>query len=181
MENNIQQDNLGDLMAANPYTPPRSQVADVGTDEVQEVRIFSTKGRIGRLRYLAYTSAGSFAIMFVAGFVGAFIGASAVPVITLIAYIPLIIFGVMCMIQRSHDMNWSGWMCFLGIIPFVGLIWLFKSGTQGENDYGAPPPPNTTGVKILAFTVPVIAVIGILAAIAIPAYQDYVMRAQQGQ
>jgi len=164
---------------ANPYTPPRSQVADIDSGEVQEVRIFSTSGRIGRLRYLAYTSVATFAIMFAAGFLGALLGPAILPILTLVAYIPMVVFSVMCMIQRSHDMNWSGWMCFLGIIPFVGLIWLFKSGTQGENNYGAPPPPNPLSVKILAFA-PIL-MIGVLAAIAIPAYQDYVERAQASQ
>jgi hypothetical protein len=72
-------------------------------------------------------------------------------------------------------------MYLLALIPFVGLIWLFKSGTPGSNRFGAPPPPNTTGVKVLACIAPAIAIIGILAAIAIPAYQDYVTRAQEAQ
>ena len=168
-------------MAANPYTPPRAEVADVGSDEFQEVRIFSISGRIGRLRYLAYTTGISFAIMFVAGMLGALLGPSLLPVITAIAYIPVIILSIMFMIQRSHDMDWSGWMCFLGIIPLVGLIWIFKSGTQGENRYGPRPPPNTTGVKIVAVVFPLIVIVGILAAIAIPAYQQYQQRVQESQ
>ena len=59
--------------------------------------------------------------------------------------------------------------------------WLFKGGTQGENNYGNPPPPNTTGVKILALLLPIIALIGIAAAIALPAYQQYVNQAQMQQ
>jgi uncharacterized membrane protein YhaH (DUF805 family) len=153
----------------------------VDTGEVQEVRIFSTSGRIGRLRYLAYTTVGSFAIMFIAGFVGALLGPSIIPILVIIAYIPLIVFSVMCMIQRSHDMDWSGWMCFLGLIPLVGLIWIFKSGTQGENSYGAPPPPNPTSVKVLAFAFVPLIILGILAAVAIPQYQSYVQRTQAAQ
>lgn len=170
-------------MSANPYKPPTSNVDDVSTDAVQEVRIFSIQGRIGRLRYLAYTSVGSFAILLaagmLAGILSVFLGPLVTPIIVMLAYIPLIIFSVMMMIQRSHDMDWSGWMCFLSIIPFAGLIWLFKSGTQGENTYGAPPPPNTLAVKILAFAPFVL--IAVLAAVAIPAYQDYVQRVQDMQ
>jgi hypothetical protein len=73
-------------------------------------------------------------------------------------------------------------MILLMIIPFVAFIWLFKAGTQGANRFGAPPPPNTTGVKILGYSFPVLIVLfGILAAIALPAYQDYVRRAQEAQ
>ena len=49
-------------------------------------------------------------------------------------------------------------------------------GTRGANNYGKPPPPNTTGAVVLACIVPVIMIVGIVAAIAIPAYQDYAQR-----
>ncbi len=171
------------MATANPYTPPRAAVADIESsgDSFQEVRIWSASGRIGRLRYLAYTTAGSLLIGLLAGIATAVLGPTLGGTVALLAYIPLLVFAVMTMIQRSHDMDWSGWMCLLGIIPFVGLIWLFKSGTEGENRFGAPPPPNTTGVKILGFALPLIAVVGILAAIALPAYQQYVMRGQAAQ
>jgi hypothetical protein len=57
------------------------------------------------------------------------------------------------------------------LIPLVGLIWVFEAGTRGRNDYGRPPPPNTTAVRLGVFLFPAIMVIGILAAIALPAYQ----------
>jgi uncharacterized membrane protein YhaH (DUF805 family) len=172
--------NWSNIMSANPYTPPRAQVADVGSDEVQEIKLWSAAGRIGRLRYLAYTAAASLIVGAVAAAVGAALGPSG-NIVLLALYVPLLVFSVLTGIKRSHDMDWSGWMLLLSIIPLVGLIWIFKSGTQGPNRFGAPPPPNTTGVKILAFTMPVIAIIGILAAIAIPAYQQYTIRAQQAQ
>jgi uncharacterized membrane protein YhaH (DUF805 family) len=167
-------------MSANPYSPPQAQVADVGSDEVQEVKMWSAAGRIGRLRYLAYTVGASMIVGAIGGAVGAALGPSGA-MVALLLYIPLAVFCILAAIQRSHDMDWSGWMMLLSIIPFVGLIWIFKSGTPGPNRFGAPPPPNTTGVKLLAFVMPAIAIIGILAAIALPAYQQYVLRAQQSQ
>jgi Tfp pilus assembly major pilin PilA len=49
-----------------------------------------------------------------------------------------------------------------------------------------PPPnrltlPNTRAVKILAWVFPAFFVLGIVAAIALPAYQQYVMRAKAAQ
>jgi uncharacterized membrane protein YhaH (DUF805 family) len=167
-------------MSANPYTPPQAQVADIDSDEVQEIKMWSAAGRIGRLRYLAYTSAGSLIVALLAMVLSAALGPAG-GVIALVLYVPLAVFSIMKGIQRSHDMDWSGWMLLLSIIPVVGLIWIFKSGTSGSNRFGASPPPNTTGVKLLAFILPVVAIIGILAAIAIPAYQQYTLRAEQAQ
>lgn len=169
-------------MAANPYEAPQSRVADIAEDvDFQPIKMWSSKGRIGRLRYLAYTFGASMVVGCISAVLTPIVGAETSLVVTLLSYIPLMVFCILAGIQRSHDMNWTGWSILLSIIPFVGLIWIFKAGTNGANDYGGPPPPNTTGVKILAFVMPLIVVIGILAAIAIPAYQDYTERAQQLQ
>jgi len=63
----------------------------------------------------------------------------------------------------------------------LNLVFWFIPGTDGPNRYGAPPPPNTTLAVVAAVIVPMLFVVGILAAIAIPAYQDYVKRAQSAQ
>jgi hypothetical protein len=64
----------------------------------------------------------------------------------------------------------------------VAFVWLLKSGTPGENRYGAPPPPNGTGVIVAAWlTLGIPVIVGILAAISLPAYQNYVMRAKAAQ
>jgi uncharacterized membrane protein YhaH (DUF805 family) len=175
------------MSAVNPYTPPRSEVADVAAaaDGYQNVKIWSAAGRIGRLRYLAYLSIGYLA-MFVVGVIGGVVAGVAsapalVPIAVGIAAIPYVIFSILMLIQRTHDMGWSGWAALLTLIPFVAFIWIFKAGTPGANKFGAPPPPNTLIIKIFGFILPVIGLIGILAAIALPAYQQYTMRAKAAQ
>lgn len=171
----------------NPYAAPRAAVADVYEDEggTQPVKWFSAKGRVGRMRYLArifvaylLLLVGVFGLSMVAGVAGA--GAAA-GVIGFVVLIPYFLFLILLTIQRSHDMGWTGWTVILAFIPFVGLIWIFNSGTQGGNRFGAPPPPNTTLVKIGAFMFPLIMVVGIIAAIALPAYQGYVQKAKAAQ
>jgi hypothetical protein len=54
-------------------------------------------------------------------------------------------------------------------------------GSRGENRFGPPPPPNTWGVRVLGVILPVIALVGILAAIAIPSYKNYTDRARAAQ
>ncbi|HVY24611.1 MAG TPA: DUF805 domain-containing protein [Steroidobacteraceae bacterium] len=168
---------------SNRYSPPQAEVSDitVEAESFQPVKLWSTQGRIGRLRYLAYSIGATFVFAFFVGLLTAIIGKPVVGVVMILAYIPLMLFTLLIAIQRSHDMNWSGWTILLAIIPFVGLIWIFKAGTQGRNDYGDPPPPNTLVVKILGALFPIVMLIGILAAIALPAYQSYVKRAQAAQ
>jgi uncharacterized membrane protein YhaH (DUF805 family) len=173
--------------SANPYQPPRATVADIdrASGEVQPINLWSARGRIGRLRYLAYLAA-SYLLMlpvfFVAGLIMALTNSPFVAMaIYVVAGIVYAVWAVMMMIQRSHDMGWTGWTVLLVLIPFVALIWLFKAGTPGRNEYGAPPPPNTRAVKILAWVFPAFFVLGIVAAIALPAYQQYTMRAKAAQ
>jgi uncharacterized membrane protein YhaH (DUF805 family) len=176
------------MSAVNPYTPPRADVSDVqpGGHEYSQPKVLSASGRIGRLRYLAYLS-GATLVMYLAlaAVVGVGIGMGGggifAAILMAVVYIPYIVLSFMLLIQRSHDMGWTGWTVLLALIPFVGLIWLFKAGTPGPNRFGNPPPPNTTGVKVLGLVLPVIGIVGILAAVALPAYSDYTKRAKAAQ
>ncbi|MFZ2171181.1 MAG: DUF805 domain-containing protein [Methylococcaceae bacterium] len=90
-------------------------------------------------------------------------------------------------VRRLHDTNRSGWWLLIELIPVIGaivlLIFLVQDSQQGDNQYGPNPKPDDKGGSNLAIVVTVVivtmSVIGILAAIAIPAYQDYVERAKQ--
>lgn len=171
---------------ANRFAPPGAQVADVVEHGVgyQPVRLWPPNGRMGRLRLLAYGS-GLYLVLIAAqtllGFAVAMTqsanAALAVGVGTLALYF---VAATILMIQRSHDMNLSGWWSIVAFIPLVGLFWLFKGGTPGANRWGAPPPPNGWGVRILGLILPAVFVFGIVLAIALPAYVDYTKRAQSG-
>jgi uncharacterized membrane protein YhaH (DUF805 family) len=166
--------------ASNPYRAPGAAVADRGIDQYSEVKILSASGRLGRLRYIGYTVG---LTLLIAVFIGVAAGLSAArgvaaqsAVVTGLGYLALIAIQVMLTVQRCHDFNTSGWLSILSIIPLVNLIFWFIPGTDGPNRFGNPPPPNTTGVVILAMILPLIFILGIVAAIAIPAYQDYAKR-----
>lgn len=172
----------------NQYQAPQSQVDRTSVQQYSEPKIFGVNGRIGRVRYIAYSFGVSVLVMLVAMIIAGIIstvlgesGAAIGTVIIGIAYLFLVVYSFMVAIQRSHDFNTSGWLSLLILVPLVSLIFFFIPGTQGENNYGAPPPPNSTGNIIVALIVPVIAIVGILAAIAIPAYQGYVEQARQNQ
>ncbi len=46
-------------------------------------------------------------------------------------------------IRRLHDVNKSGWMLLISLIPLIGWIWIIvlmaTKGDEGENQYGPAP------------------------------------------
>ena len=66
----------------------------------------------------------------------------------------MLVVGFLLTIQRAHDMNTTGWLALLCLVPLVNLLFWFVPGTRGENDYGKQPPPNTVGVIVLACILP---------------------------
>lgn len=161
-------------MSTNPYVAPRAAVDDA-PEEYQPVRVFSVSGRIGRARYLAYTLGISLLLGIVGGALSAAIGEAAIYV----AYGAIFVISIMLTIQRSHDFNTTGWLAPLGLVPLVNLIFLIIPGTDGPNRFGGKTPPNGALTLIAAWIIPVVFVVGIVAAVSIPAYQDYVKRSQQ--
>ena len=55
-------------------------------------------------------------------------------------------------VRRLHDINKSGWLMLLGLIPLVGwiilIIWWAKVGDSTENQYG--PVPETPKADTVA-------------------------------
>jgi len=169
----------------NPYASPKANVQR-GDDpeEFGEIKVFSASGRIGRVRFIGYTF-GMTALIGILMAIAVGVVSLADPTLALVVagvgYIALIVVQILLTIQRSHDFNVTGWLCLISLIPLAVLVFWFVPGTPGENDYGKPPPPNTAGAVILACILPFVVITGMLAAIAIPAYQDYVQRAASAQ
>lgn len=132
----------------------------------------SIAGRIGRLRAMAYSLSvwvpllGAGLLM---AMVGARIGIAGIGV-ALVALVLSILLSLRLMVLRLHDLNLSGkWILLFPVLmgiclalkarsmfEFVAgaylLVWLVLSclvpGTNGSNNYGAPPGPNSTLVKV---------------------------------
>ncbi|MHA6495484.1 DUF805 domain-containing protein [Pseudomonas borbori] len=169
-------------IAASPYAPPQAKVGET-LPEFGALKVFTTEGRVGRLRYLAWSlglmlacipvfaiAAAGFAISEVLG--GLLVG---------VVVIAMMVVAVQIGVQRLHDIGWSGWLFLLNFIPLVGsvlaLLMLVVPGTPAANRFGPPSPPNSTAVKIMAALWLLVPVLGIVAAIALPAYQQYLSRA----
>lgn len=175
------------MSADNPYSTPGAALDD-GTEPTYEPKVFSFNGRIGRLRYLAYGLGVSMLLMFglgiLAGLMGAvgmgdsrgaatFASVGGVAVIALFSIVITIMYGK----RRLNDLGHSGWWSLLLLVPYLQLLpviyLVFFPGSGGANRFGPAPAKNSIGVVILGWAVPLLAIIGIVAAIAIPALHDY--------
>ena len=158
------------------YRPPASNLGDSASDwgapENPPMFGFSLDGRMGRMRVLAY----SFPVMLSLAVVG-IIAAVITPANKVLGLALLAVgmpaslwFCIRLMVLRMHDVNLSGkwlagffamlviggltrnWIMFgvvFAIFWFASLIiYCFIPGTDGENDYGEPPGPNSTLVNI---------------------------------
>lgn len=156
----------------------------------------SPSGRFGRLSYLGWNMLMSFSILIIIGIIAAFspglladpttmTGSSMLATVLIgIAYIVLLYFSFVFTIRRLHDRNHIGWLSLLILVPGINLVFMlyliFAKGDDRSNQYG--PRRNTKGwEKVLAWIYILIFPLAFLAAIALPAYQDYVTRAQQAQ
>jgi uncharacterized membrane protein YhaH (DUF805 family) len=164
--------------AATPYATPKAAVAEA-LPEFGELKFIGIDGRIGRLRYLARLIVlvlASLPLYFIAA---SFLAASETLgwLVTAIVSIAFIAVFTMIGVQRLHDIGWSGWLWLINLIPLIGdvfrLLMLIIPGSTAANRFGSPPPPNSRAVKTLALLWVAIIVLGIVAAIAIPAYMGY--------
>lgn len=149
--------------AASPYAPPRAAVGD-DLPEYATLNVFTIHGRIGRLRYLAWTLVLTVAMLVAGGIIATagFAVATASPTAGMILgsllgfalCVAIIVVSVQIGVQRLHDLGWSGWLYLLNLVPLVNsifpLLLLVLPGNTGANQYGAPPPRNSTAVKVLA-------------------------------
>ncbi len=147
---------------SSPYAPPRANVGE-SLPAFATLKPFSVEGRIGRLRYLAWSMVltlvtlpiiGIFALIAL-GLVGADSTSGLIigGIFAVFLFLALLIVSIMFSVQRLHDIGWSGWLWLLTLVPFVGSFFPFVvmivPGNSVANRYGPPPPPNSTAVKVL--------------------------------
>ncbi|PTS83322.1 DUF805 domain-containing protein [Pseudomonas sp. HMWF032] len=164
--------------ATTPYATPKAAVAEA-LPEFGELKVFTTDGRIGRLRYLAWSMVLMLACLPLFGIAGGFFAASEIlgGLLMVVVGIAVAVVGIMFGVQRLHDIGWSGWLLLVTLVPVVGgvfsLLMFIIPGSTEANRFGPPPPPNSKAVKVLALLWIAMIILGIVAAIALPAYMGY--------
>lgn len=154
----------------------------------------SAAGRFSRLSYLGWNGLLLIAVMLL-GFLCALLLQAVSPgetkslsmpamIILGVVYAAMLYFTFIFTIRRLHDRNHSGWLSLLMLVPFanaiLALYLIFAKGDAHANQFG-PPRAAQAWEKVLGWIYVLIFPIGIMAAIAIPAYHDYAQRAQQAQ
>jgi len=159
-----------------PYAPPQAIVGEPAAEQ-SELRVFTTEGRIGRLRYLAWSMAWMLAALGLVIVISTVFAASAVfgSILAAAAVVGLLLVSVQIGVQRLHDLGWSGWFMLLYLVPVVGnvlpLVIMLLPGNEGANRFGPPQPPNSRAVKILAALWLLFPVVGFMSALVLPTYR----------
>ena len=174
----------------NPYSTPGATL-DNGNLELYQPAVFSFSGRIGRLRYLAYSIGLYLFIGVVIGPIIAILGVAGgdggmgmsmdgggMPILAMAVMVVLFISAFVASIaftkRRLNDLDRTGWWFLISFIPLVGMLFaiylIFFPGSDESNNYGPAPVANSGGVIIFAMLFPAIALIGIVAAIVIPMF-----------
>ena len=169
----------------NPYIAPTADMTMAPSDTVTyQPRVFALKGRIGRLRYFAYamllTMIAIIPYLVFIAMKGA-VAADASP-LKHVLLLPSYAAGILLATRRLADIGHSRWWAVLMPIPFVSIIpflyLVIRPGDEQANAYGLPPCANTRGVVAAAWLLPVVFVVGVMMAVAVPAYQGYVQKAR---
>ena len=176
------------MESVNPYGTPEANLAEQPVEQYNP-KIFSMRGRIGRVRYVAYSMLGNLVLMFAAMLLAIVAvglldlnedSEETMMIFAVVAYIPMVIYSVMVMKRRANDLDRSGWISMLMLVPVVNIIFSFYlllvKGTQGRNRFG-PAPVKNSGIIYFVIVLAAVFMLGIIAAIALPAYQSYIAAA----
>ncbi len=176
--------NEATMSESNPYSAPDAEL-DTGHESLYQPRLFSFNGRIGRMRYLAYSFGISFLLVFIVSFLAAFAGAmgadagsSITGIVAMglfgLIYLAVIVLTIGFAKRRINDLDRSGWWLLTFLIPVVNLLasiyLLFFPGSEGPNKFGPAPAENSIGVLIVGWAIPVLFIAGIAAAVLIPQF-----------
>lgn len=181
----------------NPYQAPDADLSQnpemLGQDTSS---VFSIKGRFGRLSYLAWSLVMT-VVVWLAMLVMSIIagvamgnggGGEAGPLI--VGFLSILVaiggawFGIVFGGRRLHDMNLSAWWLLLMLVPIVSFIFIlvlwFAPGKDVDNRF-APPRETPGWEKVVGWLFPlaIVAFIGLMSAVAIPAYQQYLEEARR--
>jgi len=171
----------------NLYNAPKSDLTSTRRTSPNQSKIFTTIGRIGRLRYLAYTMVCYLALS-VAKVTHEILQKNKVnsdieSVLFELAWIPFLIsiaFLVVFAKRRFNDLNKPSWYCLLVLAPLVNIIVIlmlsFSAGENVENQYGPPPSANPLSVTIAGLVMAIATILGLLTTVILPTFYYVILK-----
>ncbi|WP_338847174.1 DUF805 domain-containing protein [Massilia sp. W12] len=160
----------------NAYQAPVSNI-EQQSQEYQTPRIWSLRGRIGRLRFIAYCGLMP-PILVMLGILFGLIIPLLPPAVArsfrdmppafvgIALFVVVMLFIAYFAVRRLRDMSYPIWLSLLMLVPYIGtlplLLLIFKAGDEGENRHGLPPAPNGMGVIIGAILTSLLFISGML-------------------
>lgn len=158
---------------SNVYAAPGAALST--QEKTADTRFWSLNDRLGRLRYLVYLLGTNFIAGFPVMALGVYVSRQSV---LAAIYMPIILpplqfglsigYGCWFARRRLRDMNASGAWALLCLIPFVhflvDFVLLFPRGSRGTNRYGPPPSPNSLAIRVLAWVLPLLLLLTLIAA-----------------
>ncbi len=118
---------MKEIVLDNLYSATQADLSNVPSDEgTYQPQFFSIHGRLGRLRYIAYTWLSVFVLSFVSGIIAAILvptmaksGSIQSPstsiTLMILIYLPIIAASLIYTKRRLNDLDQSGWF---GILHF---------------------------------------------------------------
>lgn len=117
------------------------------------LRIFSSEGRINRMQYLKYRivlfgiGLGLIVIIAIVSnlvrLIDDFAGSLVAAILLFAMAFPIFLGDLLLGIRRCHDLNRTGWLFAIMLIPYVNIVLtvylMCWRGTDGANDYGEDP------------------------------------------
>jgi uncharacterized membrane protein YhaH (DUF805 family) len=156
----------------NPYAAPVGDLTAAPACASQ-ITALAINGRIGRMRFVAYVTGSFLLFVLVFGLLlrpllndpASALGGVLSVLFSLLFWAVFLVYSR----RRLQDVG-RGRLTFLCLfIPiaqvYFGFMMLFQAGDEGDNAFGAHPPANTVGVKVLAFFWPVLLIAGIGIAV----------------
>lgn len=116
-------------------------------------KIYNSEGRINRMQYLKYRIAlFGFGLVLVAiitvianifALINELAGSVAALFLLFAMAVPIVLGDMLLGIRRCHDLNRTGWLIAIMLIPYVNIVLaaylMCWKGSDGANDYGEDP------------------------------------------
>ncbi len=127
-------------------------------NKYSKLNLFGTQGRLGRLIYFLFSFIIPTSIFWIIASIAGqlyqrgIISSQIAYGLILLAFITALAFLIMLTIQRSHDLNKSGWLSVLLLLfpPLISVFWLMP-GSKGFNNYREPPQSLPPLAKLISF------------------------------